>query len=241
MTSTTQTFTYILFVATILTSATVVIALFFEEPSKVSWIASLAHPFFALIIYKSIVSRGCVNGDRIIGAECDGSPRSGCHFLDCCTHFAVIREFPWISPFQAQRLTWPTVDLSNIWAHIYITIRPLTDLTGFLVFATLRILGVGANTMGTFDQICSCVGRVTCNVIDDTLTTDISTANISIAHIASIGSIQMICLPLPYSKIVSLLSLSILRGCWHTLPRTFWGLIYHDNRISFCFVSLRFF
>jgi len=96
---------YILFVATILTSATVVIALFFEEPSKVSWIASLAHSFFALIVYKSIVSRGCVNGDRIIGVECDGSPRSGCHFLDCCTHFAVIREFPWISPFQAQRLT----------------------------------------------------------------------------------------------------------------------------------------
>jgi len=92
------------FVATILTSATVVIALFFEELSKVSWISSLAHPFFALIVHKTIVSRGCVNGDRIIGVECGGSPRSGCHFLDCCSHFAVICEFPWISPFQAQCL-----------------------------------------------------------------------------------------------------------------------------------------
>ena len=49
-------------------------------------------------------------GDRIIGVECDGSPRSGCYFRDFCSYFAVISKSPWIPPFQAQRLTRPTVE-----------------------------------------------------------------------------------------------------------------------------------
>jgi len=73
MSSVNHKITYFLFITTVLTSA-ISIYLLRREHSELGWVdallaGSLAHPFFALIVYKTVLLRRCTNGEKVIGIE----------------------------------------------------------------------------------------------------------------------------------------------------------------------------
>jgi len=173
------------------------------------------------------------------------SPRPGCRYWD--DHSRIIGN-TWVSlehPCRAQHLTWPIANLFNIsvWTHAYIFTLLVPIVVVFLVFSTLSFIGVDRNTMGTFGRICTSVGILMSIFSDDPPATDISTANICTADVSTNGtsSIQIVCLPPPYSKIVSYYrcySGDTKGDCWYIyISRILWRPIYHDNNM--CFRVLR--
>jgi len=68
-----QKITYILFLTTILSSTYTIISPTFELPSVFSVAAFLAgafaHPIIVLVVYRTILLRGCASGNRNFGVE----------------------------------------------------------------------------------------------------------------------------------------------------------------------------